>query len=108
MWNLRPRLTGHAVNQRLAVLYALYVALAVFILTLNVPYRSPAFVLFGGAGLIACVVITKRVARCPSCRLDARRYPVEPAGSSMIRFRNINWFAPERCPHCNSDLLESA
>jgi hypothetical protein len=107
MWSQRPRLAGHAVNQRLALLYGLYVAMAVFILTLQVPYRSASFVILGGIGLIACIVVTRRVAHCPVCGKDTRRYPVKPAGFSPIRFTNINWFAPERCPHCNSDLLEN-
>ena len=107
MWRDRPRLLGHPVNQRLAGLYLLYVALAVVILTLEMPHRSAAFVVGGGIALIACVLLVKWVARCPACGLDCRYYPVAPAGSKLIRFRNINWFAPERCPHCNADLLES-
>ena len=107
MWRDRPRLLGQTVNQRLAGLYLLYVALAVVILTLEMPHRSAAFVVGGGIALIACVRLVKWVARCPACGLDCRSYPVAPAGSKLIRFRNINWFAPERCPHCNADLLES-
>ncbi len=104
MWR-GPRLIDHTVNQRLTGLYLLYVALAVAVLTLQLPHRSAAFVVGGGIALIACVLLTKWVARCPTCDLDCRYYPVQPAGSKVIRFRNINWFAPERCPHCNADLL---
>ncbi len=107
MWRDRPRLIDHTVNQRLTGLYLLYVALAVTILTLELPDRSAAFVVGGGIALIACVLLAKWVARCPTCGLDCRYYPVKPAGSKLIRFRNINWFAPERCPHCNADLLKS-
>ncbi len=107
MWRDRPRLIDHTVNQRLTGLYLLYVALAVTILTLELPHRSAAFVVGGGIALIACVLLAKWVARCPTCGLDCRYYPVAPAGSKLIRFRNINWFAPERCPHCNADLLEA-
>jgi len=101
----RPRLLDHIVNQRLAGLYLIYVALAVLILSLHLPERSAAFVVGGGIALVACVLLAKWVARCPACGLDCRYYPVEPAGSKRIRFRNINWFGPERCPHCNADLL---
>ena len=107
MWRDRPRLLGHTVNQRLAGLYLLYVVLAVLILTLELPHRSAGFVIGGGIALIACVLLARWVARCPSCGLDARYYPVEAAGSKLLRFRSINWFAPERCPHCNADLLEN-
>ena len=103
----RPRLLDHTVNQRLAGLYIVYVALAVTVLTLDLPHRSAAFVIAGGLALVACVLLAKWVARCPACGLDGRTYPVAPAGSNRIRFRNINWFAPERCPHCNADLLEN-
>ena len=105
MWRDRPRLLDHTVNQRLAGLYLIYVAIAVVILALNLPHRSATFVISGGLGLIGCVLLVKWVARCPACGSDARYYPVEPAGSQRIRFGNINWFAPERCPHCNADLL---
>ena len=81
--------------------------LAVLILTLELPHRSAGFVIGGGIALIACVLLARWVARCPSCGLDARYYPVEAAGSKLLRFRSINWFAPERCPHCNADLLEN-
>ncbi len=106
MWRDRSRLIDHTVNQRLTGLYLLYVALAVAVLTLQLPHRSAAFVGGGGIALIACVLLAKWVARCPTCGLDCRYYPVKPAASKLIRFRNINWFAPERCPHCNADLLE--
>ena len=105
MWR-GPRLIDHTVNQRLTGLYLLYVALAVAVLTLNLPHRSAAGSIGGGIAIIACVLLAKWVARCPTCGLDCRYYPVQPAGSKLIRFRNINWFAPERCPHCNADLLE--
>jgi hypothetical protein len=108
MWRDRPRLIDHTVNQRLTGLYLLYVVVAVAILTLNLPHRSAGFVIAGGVGLIACVLIAKWVARCPNCGLDARYYPVEASGSKLMRFRSINWFAPERCPHCNADLLQDA
>ena len=103
----RPRLIDHTVNQRLTGLYLLYGVVAVAILALHLPHRSVGFVVGGVIGLIACVMIAKWVARCPSCGQDARSYQVEPAGSKRLRFRNINWFAPERCPHCNEDLLEN-
>ena len=105
MWR-GPRLIDHTVNQRLTGLYLLYVALAVAVLTLQLPDRSAAFIVGGAIALIACVLLAKWVARCPNCGLDCRYYPVGPAGSKLIRFRNINWFAPERCPHCNADLLQ--
>ena len=107
MWRDRPRLLDHTVNQRLTGLYLLYVALAVAVLTLQLPDRSAAFIVGGAIALIACVLLAKWVARCPNCGLDCRYYPVGPAGSKLIRFRNINWFAPERCPHCNADLLQN-
>ena len=102
----RPHLIDHVVNQRLAGLYLLYVVLAVLILALHLPHRSAGFVIGGVIGLVGCVLLARWVARCPACGLDARSYPVEAAGSKLIRFRNINWFAPERCPHCHADLLE--
>ncbi|MDX1424500.1 MAG: hypothetical protein R3322_15250 [Kiloniellales bacterium] len=105
MWRERPRLFDHTVNQRLAGLYVLYGALAVAVLAFAPPVRSAAFIAAGAAVLVACVVLARWVARCPACGLDCRYYPVAPAGSTRIRFRNINWFAPERCPHCNADLL---
>ena len=108
MWGVRPRFTDHVINQRLALLYGLYVALAVFILTLHLPHRSASFVVLGGLGLIVCVLVTRRVARCPACGKDTRRYPVEPAGFNLIRFSNINWFAPEHCPHCKKNLLQDS
>lgn len=108
MWRDRPRLLDHTVNQRLSGLYLLYVVLAVAILSVGPPVRSATFVAAGGIVLVACVVLTRWVARCPACGLDSRTYPVAAAGSRLIRFRNINWFAPERCPHCNADLLADA
>ncbi len=106
MWRDRPRLLDHIVNQRLAGLYLLYAVLAVLVLTLVPPVRTAAFVAAGAIVLVACLFLTRWVARCPACGRDSRTYPVAPAGSKLIRFRNINWFAPERCPHCNADLLE--
>lgn len=102
----RPRLIENTVNQRLTGLYLIFVVAAVAILALQLPHRSTGFVIAGVIALIVCVLLAKWVARCPSCGLDARSYPVEPAGSKLMRFRNINWFAPERCPHCNADLLQ--
>ena len=107
MWRDPPRLLDHSVNQRLAGLYLIYLALAVLVLSLQLPERSVTFVVGGGLALVACVLLTRWVARCPACGKDGRYYPVTPAGSRSIRFRNINWFAPERCPHCNEDLLEN-
>jgi hypothetical protein len=106
MWRDRPQLLDHSVNQRLAGLYLLYVALAAIVLALQPPVRSAAFVATGAIVLIASVFLTKWVARCPACGRDSRYDPVAPAGSKRIHFRNINWFAPERCPHCNADLLD--
>ena len=104
----KTHLAASIVNQRLAGLYLVYVILAVLILTLELPHRSALFVVSGGIALIACVMLAKWVARCPECGLDCRYYPVEPAaGSKLMRFRSINWFAPERCPHCNADLLDN-
>jgi hypothetical protein len=104
----RPRLLDHIVNQRLSGLYLLYVALAVAAIALGPPMRNAVFIAVGGAVLVACFFLTKWVARCPACGLDSRTFPVAPAGSKRIRFRNVNWFAPERCPHCNTDLLDDA
>lgn len=108
MWRDRPRLLDHVVNQRLVGLYLLYVALAAVLLAVDLPVRSAAFVMTGGIVLVGCVLLVKWVARCPACGFDSRTYPVAPVGSKLIRFRNINWFAPERCPHCNADLLDDA
>ena len=108
MWRDRPRLIDHIVNQRLTGLYLIYVVMAASVLSLQLPHRSALFVVGGGIALIACILLAKWVARCPHCGLDCRFYPIEPAtGSKLIRFRNINWFAPERCPHCNADLLDN-
>ena len=106
MWQNRPHLLDHTVNQRLAGLYLVYVAAAVLVLAFGPPVRDAAFIALGGAVLVACVLLTRWVARCPSCGKDSRSYAVSPVGSRGLRFRNINWFAPERCPHCNADLME--
>lgn len=108
MWRNRPHLLDHTVNQRLAGLYLLYVVLAVGVLALAPPVRSLGFLVAGGLAVIACVLLTRWVARCPACGQDSRYYPVAPAGSRGLRFANVNWFAPERCPHCNADLLAKA
>jgi len=105
MWRDRPRLLDHTVNQRLAGLYLLYVALAVLAIAYGPPVRDAVFIAVGLAVLIGCVQLTRCVARCPVCGGDSRCYTVKPAGWRGLRFRNINWFAPERCPHCNADLM---
>jgi hypothetical protein len=101
---MRIRLPGHAINQRLLVLYAVFVVLAVIGLAYGGQPRSTGLILFGVACLLVCIYIAKVAARCPACRKDARHAPVRPLGSARFEFRSINAFATERCPHCDAAL----
>ncbi len=101
---MKVRLRGHAINPRLLFVYAVFVLLAVTGLTFGGQPRSTGLILFGVACLLVCIYIAKVVARCPACRKDARHVPVRPLGSARFEFRNINAFAPERCPHCDAAL----
>jgi hypothetical protein len=101
---MKHRLRGHAINQRLLFLYAVFMLVAVTALTFGGQPRSTGLILFGVACLLVCIYITKVVARCPACRKDARHIPLRPRGSARFEFRNINAFARQRCPHCDQAL----
>ncbi len=101
---MKSRLRGHAINQKLLFLYAVFVLLAAIGLTFGGQPRSTGLILFGVACLLVCIYVAKVVARCPACRKDARHAPVRPLGSARFEFRNINAFAPARCPHCDAAL----
>ncbi len=101
---MKSRLRGHAINQRLLFLYAVFVMVAVTGLAFGGQPRNTGLILFGVACLLVCIYIVKVVARCPTCRKDARHAPVRPLGSARFEFRNINAFAPARCPHCDAAL----
>jgi hypothetical protein len=101
---MKSRLRRHTINQRLLFLYAVFTLVAISGLAFGGQPRTTGVILFGLACLLVCIYITKVVARCPACRKDARHAPVRPRGSARVEFRNINAFAPARCPHCDRAL----
>ena len=108
MANERKQLYDHPINQRLLALYVIYVLSAVVLLGLSGDHRSLGFIIFGVGFVAACVVVTRLAAKCPACGKDTRFHPITPVGTRSFTFPNINWFAPNRCPHCRSQLTKES